>query len=68
MAPDFPRNIRIRLAPIDFFFVAETEQRQEAKKNLIGPKLFLYYEENLVSNLNSKLFRFHCVRPNVHSM
>ena len=31
----------------------------------IGPILFLYYEESLVSsNLNSKLFRFHCVRPN----
>ena len=32
------------------------------------PNLFLYYEESLVlsSNLNSKLFRFHCVRPNVY--
>ena len=37
------------------------------KKNSIGPILFLYYEESLVSsNLNSKLFRFHCVRPNLH--
>ena len=35
-------------------------------KNLIGPILFLYYEESLVSsNLNSKLVRFHYVRPNV---
>ena len=34
----------------------------------IRPILFLYYEESLVSsNLNSKLFRFHCVRPNLHS-
>ena len=43
------------------------EQHQDAtKKNYIGPILFLYYEECLVlSNLNSKLFRFHCVRPNV---
>ena len=29
--------------------------------------LFLYYEESLVSsNLNSKLFGFHCVRPNIN--
>ena len=34
---------------------------------LIGPILFLYYEESLVSsNLNSKLLRFHCAHPNVH--
>ena len=33
---------------------------------LFGPILFLYYEESLVSSiLNSKLFRFDCVRPNV---
>ena len=39
------------------------------KKNFNGPILFLYYEESLVSsNLNSKLFRFHCVvRPNLGS-
>ena len=37
---------------------------------LIGPILFLYYEESLVvsSNLNSKLFRFHCVRPTQHTV
>ena len=35
------------------------------KKNVIGPILFLYYKESLVSsNLNSKLFWFHGVRPN----
>ena len=35
-------------------------------KKKIGPILFLYYEESLVSsNLNSKLFRFHCVGPNI---
>ena len=34
---------------------------------LILPILFLHYEESLVSsNLNSKLFIFHCVRPNLH--
>ena len=33
---------------------------------LIWPILFLYYNESLVSsNLNSKLFRFHCAHPNV---
>ena len=38
------------------------------KKNSIGPILFLFYEESLVSsNLNSKLFRFYCVRPNLHT-
>ena len=48
---------------------AETLQRQDAKKKKsIGPILFLYYEESLVaSNLNPKLFRFHCVRPNIHT-
>ena len=31
-----------------------------------APPLFLYYEESLVlSNLNSKLFWIHCVRPNL---
>ena len=47
---------------------ADTEQRQDATFFLIRPILFLYYEESLVSsNLNSKLFRFHCVRPMVHT-
>ena len=45
-----------------------TGQRQSNVRTkhffLIGPIFFLYYEESLVSsNLNSKLFRFHCVRP-----
>ena len=50
--------------------MAETEQRLEATNFfLIGAILFLYCEESLVlSNLNSKLFRFHCVRPNVHTI
>ena len=48
--------------------MAETEQRQDAKKKKIGPILFLNDEESLVSsNLNSKLLRFHFVRPNVHT-
>ena len=34
----------------------------------IRPILFLYYEKSLVSsNLNSKLFSFHCVRPYLHT-
>ena len=33
----------------------------------MGPILFLYYEESLLSSyLNSKLFRFHCVRLSVY--
>ena len=48
---------------------AENLQRQDTtKKNLMGPILFLYYEESLVSsNLNSKLLRFHSVRPSRHA-
>ena len=39
----------------------------QQKKILIGPILFLYFEESLVSsNLNSKLLWFHSVRPNLH--
>ena len=33
----------------------------------IGPILFLYYEESLVSsNFNSTLLKFHCAHPNVN--
>ena len=78
MIPEFPCNIRIRLARFKFFCCFSklrqpTGQRQsnirtQQKNYLIGPILFLYYEESLVSsNLNLKLFRFHCVRPNEHA-
>ena len=41
-------------------------QRQDTTKNLMGPILFLYYEESLVlTNLNSELLRFYNIRPNV---
>ena len=41
--------------------------RRQQKKISIGPILFLYYEESLVSsNLNSKQLRFHGAHPNVH--
>ena len=44
-----------------------TGQRRN-KKNSIGPILFLYYEESLVSsNLNSNLLRFHCAHPTLHT-
>ena len=82
MIPDFPHNIRIRLARLNFFllcpdvakslpcwlsqFSFSTGRQDATKKNSKGPILFLYYEESLVSsNLNSELFRFHCVRPNL---
>ena len=40
--------------------------RTQQQQISIGPILFLCYEESLVSsNLNSKLFRFHGVRPNI---
>ena len=40
--------------------------KQTSLKNiLIDTISFLYYEESLVSsNLNSKIFQIHCVRPN----
>ena len=48
---------------------AGTEQRQDATFILIGPILFLYYEESLVSsNLNSKLHRFHYAHPNIDTL
>ena len=95
MIPDFPINIRIRLAKLKFFLLhpdvakalpcwmsqfrkAKLRQltgqklrnvRGEQKTISIGPILFLYYEESLVSsNLNSKQPRFHGVRPNLGSM
>ena len=78
MIPDFPYNIRIRLAWLKIFCCclslaetanrAETEQRQDATKKIIEPILFLYYEESLLSsNLNSKLLRFHCAHPTIHT-
>ena len=39
------------------------------KKKSIGPILFLYYEESLVSsNFDSKQLWFHGVRPSVHTV
>ena len=41
-----------------------SNSRKQQTKISIGPILFFYYEESLVSsNLNQKIFRFHCVRP-----
>ena len=69
MIPDFPHNIRIRLAKLKLFFVAalgrDLATSGRNKKNSIGPILFLYYEESLVSsNLNSKQLMFHGAHPN----
>ena len=62
MIPDFPDNIR------DSQQGRELAKSGSNKKKIILPILFLYYEESLVSsNLNSKLLRFHNVRPNVHT-
>ena len=37
------------------------------QKKIIGPVLFSYYEESLVSsNLNSKLLKFYSIRPIGH--
>ena len=87
MIPDFPHDIRIRLALLIFFVASwrcsvsallavsaklrqPTGQRQsnvrtQQQNFFIGPILF---EESLVSsNLNSKLFGFHCAHPNLIS-
>ena len=49
-------------------FTFSNNVRMQQKRTSIEPILFLYYEESLVSSkLNSKQFRFHCVRPNVHA-
>ena len=67
MIPDFPHNIRIRLSQLNFFCCVLTLLCLCPVGCLI--LLYLYYEESLVSsNLNSKLFRFHCVRPNLHTV
>ena len=76
MIPDFPHNLRIRLARLKFLSAKLRQPTGQRQSNvmtqhffLIGPILFLYYEESQVSsNLNSKLFRFHCVRPSVHTL
>ena len=94
MIPDFPYNIRIRLARLESFLLRpdvakslpywlsqfrKDELRQPTGQRLsnvrgqqkdisIRPILLLYYEGSLVSsNLNSKLFWFNRVRPNVHT-
>ena len=62
-----------RIGLIKFFFVASWHCSVSALLALsvylvflIRPIIILYYEESLVfSNLNSKLFMFHCVRPNL---
>ena len=41
---------------------------RKQKKNSIGPILFLYHVESLVSsNLKLNLLRFHCAHPNIHT-
>ena len=81
MIPDRPHNIRIRLAELNFLLLLpdvakslpcwlsqfwKAQLRQPTGQISIGPILFLYYEESLISsNFNSKQLRFHGVRPNV---
>ena len=72
LRPDVAKALPCWLSQFSFSKLRQpTGQRQSnirmQQKKSIRPILFLYYEESLVSsNLNSKLFRFHCVRPNVH--
>ena len=60
------------IRPADIILLKQpTGQRQsnvrvQQKEKLIGPILFLYYEESLVSsNLNSNQVRFHGAHPNL---
>ena len=57
-------------APIKKFFFAERQTKTKTDGNVHrhhSSNSSLDYEESLVSsNLNSKLFRFHCVRPNMY--
>ena len=74
MIPDFPHNIRVRLAQLKL--KAKLRQptgqrlsniRTQQTKISIGPILFLYHEESLVSShLNSKQLRFHGAHPSLH--
>ena len=70
MTPDIPHNIRIRLAQSKKNFVVSWRCKIRMQQNnfSMGPILFLYYEESLVSsNLNSKLFRFHSAHSILHT-
>ena len=75
MIPDFPHNIRIRLAQLNLASKLRqltgqrlSNVRKQQKIILIGPILFLCYEESLVSSsLNSKQLRFHGAHPNKHA-
>ena len=65
MIPDFPHNIFSKLRQPTGQRLSNVRTQQT--KISIGPILFLYYEESLVSsNLNSKQLRFHGAHPNVH--
>ena len=64
MIPDFPHNIRIRLAQWNFFCCVLTLLCLCS----VGCLSLFYCEESLVSsNLNSNLLRFHCAHPNLHT-
>ena len=65
-----------KICQINFLFVAPWRCSVSAQLASLAETahkaetiLLLYYEESLISsNLNSKLFRFHCVKPNVNSI
>ena len=62
-------NIRLRPKVKIVPTVQHCKVKTQQQKIVMWTILFLCYEESLVSsNLNSKLFRFHCVRPNVDIM
>ena len=53
------------------FFLLRPDFAKSGRNNiffLMGPILFLYYKESLISsNLNSKILWFHSVRPILHT-
>ena len=68
MIPDFPHNV-IRKTKLRQPTGQRLSNVRMQQKKSIEPILFLNHEESLVpSDLNSKLFWFHCVRPSLHTM
>ena len=57
----------LSLCPVSCLSLEKLNVRKQQTKISIGPILFLYHEESLVSsNLDSKQLKFHGAHPNVY--
>ena len=54
------------LCPVGWLSLVETANRAETEQCQDTNLILILWKSLLSSNLNSKLFRFHCVRPNIH--